>query len=274
MSIVEATTLMIAVVLCLELIFGWHRGIYRKQDFLITGGCYLLNQLTRPLAAFCFASLFAWLLPAYRGVLSDAPLLPSAIILLLVAEFAFYWVHRLAHDPVHHKLLYGLHRTHHSSRYLNVTVMARINIFWGFVVPYAWIIGGAVYLGLGAASAIVIGVLIMWNTWTHSALRWDDLLAKSPLGSRFLQCIEWLFITPRIHHAHHGWGKDGKTYRNFGVALTLYDRLFGTLYIPQGRPEKYGLPLKDRHWLEDIMFPLFQKDKFMALVGRKNKDVS
>lgn len=252
---------MIAVVLVTEVLSGWHKGIYRRHDFLVTAGCILFSQLTRPLSAILYAALFAFALPDYRGFLSELAFWPSVAALFLVAEFAFYWVHRMAHNPVKHPILFGLHRTHHSSKYLNVTVMARVNIFWAFVVPYAWVIGLAIYLGLEAASATVMGILLSWNALTHSALRWDDALAKTPLGARILTMIEWVFITPRLHHTHHGFGKDGKTYRNYAVMLTFYDRLFGTLHIPEGRPANYGLPGKGKHWSEEIFFPLVRRQR-------------
>src|SRR5690554_2847332 len=215
MTPMQWVMIMILVVLAAEVVSGWHRHVYRGNDLVITGGCFMLSQLTRPVAAICYATLFAWLLPSYRGALAEAPFWPSVVVLFLVAEFAFYWVHRMAHNPVRHKILYGMHRTHHSAKYLNVTVMARVNIFWPFVVPYAWIIGLAFYLGLEAASATVLGLLLSWNALTHSALRWDDALMKTRVGNAVLKTIELVLITPRIHHTHHGWGKDGKSYRNY-----------------------------------------------------------
>lgn len=259
MSPMQWVVIMIVVVLATEILSGWHKGIYRRHDLLVTGGCMLFSQLTRPLSAMLYAGLFAFALPDYRGVLAGAPFWPSVVVLFLIAEFAFYWVHRMAHNPVRHPILYGLHRTHHSSKYLNVTVMARVNIFWTFVVPYAWVMGLAFYLGLEAASATVLGILLSWNALTHSALRWDDALAKTPWGARVLQAIEWVFITPRLHHTHHGYGKDGKTYRNYAVMITLWDRLFGTLHIPEGRPAHYGVPGKDKHWSEEIFFPFIRR---------------
>lgn len=255
----------LVAILLAELITGWHRGIYRAHDFKVTGGCILLSELTRPLSALCYATLFTWLLPNGQNALAELPFWPSTIALLVITDFVFYWVHRLAHDPVHHHWLWGMHRTHHAAKYLNVTVMARVNIFWPFVVPMAWISGLAFYLGLHAQSAFVISITILWNAFTHSALRWDDLLIRSPLGNKILTAIEYVFITPRLHHTHHGWGKDGKSHRNFAVVLSVFDRFFQTLHIPEGRPAHYGVPGADKHWTEEVFFPLVTK-------WRRNQD--
>lgn len=261
MTAMQWVSVMIGVVLVTEILSGWHRKIYRRHDWLVMAGCIALSQLTRPVAAMLYASLFAWLLPSYRGVLADAPFWASVVILFLVVELAFYTVHRMAHQPVKHPLLYGMHRTHHAAQYLNVTVMMRVNIFWPFVMPYGWCMGLAFYLGLEAASAVVLATVMVWNALTHSALRWDDALAKTRLGNRMLSIVEYLFITPRMHHTHHGWGKDGKSYRNYAVMLTIYDRLFNTLHVPEGRPAHYGVPGKDKHWTEEVMFPLVRRKR-------------
>jgi hypothetical protein len=70
------------------------------------------------------------------------------------------------------------------------------------------------------------------------------------------RALEHVLVSPGIHHTHHGFGRDGKNYRNFGTVVSLYDWMFGTLHIPQGRPANYGLPVRDAHWLEQLFYPL------------------
>ncbi len=260
---------LILTVLPAEIISGWHRDIYRREDLLVTGGCFLLSQLVRPVVALLYATLFSIFLPVWRGALADTPLWLALPGVLLFSEFCFYWVHRLAHSPGRNNLLWGMHRTHHAARYLNVTVMARVNIFWPFVVPYAWTTGLSFYLCMHEAAAITLGILLMWNAFTHSAFRWDDVLAKTGWGKKLLWLVELVFITPRLHHTHHGWGRDGKTYRNFATVISLFDRLFGTLYVPGGRPARYGLPGSDWHWLQQIFFPLCYRPHDRVYVAGK-----
>lgn len=258
MTALQWLAITIAAVLIIEVITGWHSGIYRRHDIKVTAGCMLFGQITRNSSAMLYAGLFTLLIPAWQNVLIDAPFWPATIILLLIDDFVFYWVHRLAHHPKQ-RLLWGMHRTHHAAKYLNVSVMARVNIFWPFVVPTAWISGLGFYLGLQAQSAMMLVIILIWNAFTHSALRWDDLLARSNIGRQLLTVIEWFFITPRLHHTHHGWGKDGKAHRNFAVVFSFYDRLFGSLYSPSGRPAHYGVPGGDKHWAEEVFFPLLKQ---------------
>jgi sterol desaturase/sphingolipid hydroxylase (fatty acid hydroxylase superfamily) len=59
-----------------------------------------------------------------------------------------------------------------------------------------------------------------------------------------------------MHHTHHGYGRDGAAYRNFGIVVALWDWLYGTLHIPEGRPSRYGLPGHEAHWLEELAYPV------------------
>jgi sterol desaturase/sphingolipid hydroxylase (fatty acid hydroxylase superfamily) len=56
------------------------------------------------------------------------------------------------------------------------------------------------------------------------------------------QWLEWVFVTPRYHHVHHG--DDPALYmRNFGVVFTFWDRLFGTYANPEfvGADIRFGI---------------------------------
>lgn len=251
----------ILTALLVEVIAGRHRSVYRKHDLLSTAGCILLSRVvTSPLSALLIAGVLSLAVPQLSGALSDVPFWPSFLVLLLIEEFCFYWVHRLAHDPKNHPILYGMHRAHHASPYLNITVMARINVFWLFVVPTVWVNGIALYLGMFEQSASLMLLILIWNTATHSDyLRWDDAFLKYSWTRRLLRALQFVIVTPSLHHTHHGWGKDGKNYRNFATMLSFFDRLFGTLHIPEGRPAHYGLPGKDVHWTEEVLYPLVGK---------------
>lgn len=248
----------ILAVLALEIITGRHKNIYKKEDVIVTVAAFLATRaVTSPLIAFCIASFLAFAFPGFHNALSDAPVIPAAIIMILVGEFLLYWVHRWSHNALQHPILHGMHRTHHAATYLNITVMGRINLFWPLVHPYGWVSGIALYLGMVEASAIFFLLLLAWNAFTHSDFRWDDLVVRYvPAGEKWLRVIEWVFVTPRLHHTHHGYGRDGKGYRNFCTMITIYDRLFGTLYTPSGRPDHYGILGRHRDWKEQLFFPL------------------
>ncbi|MDB6061945.1 MAG: Sterol desaturase [Verrucomicrobiaceae bacterium] len=245
------------VVLVAELCAGRLKTLFTKHDVLTTATCMLVGMsVMRPLAGLLIAHLFALLLPAYAGALSAIPLWSGIPLVLLTTEFCFYWVHRMAHNPKKHPFLYRLHRTHHSASFMNISVFWRVNVFWTFVTPHGWVLGLAIYLGMTQAAAVSILVIMFWNIFTHSDFRWDDWLRRRPRAARVLRLIEHVVVTPGMHHTHHGYGRDGKSYRNFAVFFSFYDFLFGTIHHPQGRPAQYGLPGAEVGWLEQALYPL------------------
>ena len=196
-------------------------------------------------------------MPAYSGSLAGWSFWIALPGLFLLGELWQYWLHRAAHKTVRHKILSGMHRTHHSAPYVNVTVAFRANLLWALIHPYAWITAIGFYLGQPAAATAFYLTIFVWNTLTHSDWRWDDAIAKRlPGGRRIVDAIELGLVTPRMHHAHHGYGKDGRAYNNFSTMLSIYDRLFGTLYIPEGSPMFYGLPGGEHTWYRQMLFPL------------------
>jgi len=249
------------LLLLLEVLAGRHRNVYREGDFKILVGSFVVGRgAMSVLSAGLVAAVFGMVLPGAENTLVQVPYWAAFFALLLLDEFCFYWVHRLAHEgwsarPRFH-WLWKIHRTHHSARHMNVLLNYRLNLFWYFLIPSAWVLGLALYLGMGDAVLAVILVKQVWNLVTHSHFRWDDALRRHRVVGPVFRALEHVLVSPGIHHTHHGYGRDGKSYRNFGVVLSVYDWLFGTLHIPQGRPAHYGVPGHKAHWLEELLYPL------------------
>ena len=55
--------------------------------------------------------------------------------------------------------------------------------------------------------------------------------------------LNWLLASPVLHQIHHSAELHHRD-RNFAVQLSVFDWMFGTLYVPQGR-EDYRLGLND-----------------------------
>ena len=247
------------IVLLAEILCGRHRGVYKRKGEipLILSSMAVGRFALGPSVGILVAMVWSAILPAYRGALADMPLWIAVPGVMLFGEFCFYWVHRYSHQSSKRKsLLWMLHRTHHSARYMNVAVWMRLNLFWYVVIPNAWSMGLAIYLGLGEAAGIYIVLNAVWNIVTHSDFRWDDTVRRHRYFGPAFRALEHIFVSPGIHHTHHGFGKDGASYRNFGVLLSVWDWVFGTLHIPEGRPHRYGIPGHDAHWLEELAYPL------------------
>lgn len=266
MDDVKYVILATLLILAAEAFTGHLKGA-RKRDFGLTAICFLTNSaITRPLAAVGIAALIAATLPTFTGTLSGMALWQSFTLNFLLMEFGFYWMHRWSHEGqrLNSRLawLWKIHRTHHSADYLNVSVTMRQNIFWAFVVPNTWIVALSVYLGMGPGAALALIVIYAWNLLTHTHWRWDDAL----LRSNAFRVLQHLIVTPSMHHSHHGYGQDGKMYRNYAVMLAAYDWIFGTLHLPAGRPSRYGIPGQQPGWAEEAFYPL------SGVLSRRSKD--
>ena len=70
------------------------------------------------------------------------------------------------------------------------------------------------------------------NAWMHMNVRWK------------LGWLDWILVTPRTHEIHHS--ADAAHYNtNFGVLLSVWDRMFGTYRSPKDMDSaalKFGIP--------------------------------
>ncbi len=258
MEILKWMMVATALVLLVEVIAGRHKGIYRKEDFLLVIGSFLLGRwVMAPLSVGLKALLYGLVIPGHlKGSLAETPFWLAYPAVLLIGEFVFYWVHRWAHQPHRFPALWKTHRTHHSGKYMNVSLIYRLNLAWFFIIPSGWVSGLALFFGMGQAVIAYILTVQIWNLVTHSHFRWDDAVRRNRYTGPVFRALEHVFVSPGIHHTHHGYGRDGASFQNFGTVISLYDWIFGTLHIPDGRPSRYGLPGDNAHWLEELFYPL------------------
>ena len=147
----------------------------------------------------------------------------TAALALLVADFFYYWEHRLAHEV---RVLWLHHAVHHSSRHMNITTAFRFGPFegvWSFVALLPMVLLGF------PPELVLFGVLagLAYQTWLHT-----ELIGK--LGP-----LEWVLNTPSHHRVHHGCDEKYLD-RNYGAVLIVWDRLFGTFQAEEETP-RYGL---------------------------------
>lgn len=262
-QLMQYAAVLFGLFLVAELLAGRHRGGYSAHDWKVNALAYVLGgAVVRPVVGIGAALLLSALFPMWKNALVDVPFWAAFLGISLVAEFFFYWMHRLSHEGAgKHPRLSGLwkfHRTHHSGKYMNVLTTFRQNLGWLVIQPEVWIFGLSIHLGMGAAAGAAAGVRLIWNLVTHWNFRWDDAIRAHPVCGPAMRGLEHVFITPGLHHTHHGFGRDGASYRNYGVMFSIFDTMFGTLHIPAGRPAKYGLPGPQAHWAEEIFYPLYR----------------
>ncbi|TNF20986.1 MAG: sterol desaturase family protein [Rhodobacteraceae bacterium] len=145
----------------------------------------------------------------------DWPAGLEIVLAVLVFDFAIWLQHLVTHKvPV----LWRLHRVHHADVELDVTTAIRfhpVEIALSMLLKIA-----LVYLLGPAALAVVIFEVLLNGTalFNHANLRmplWLDAALRRML------------VTPDMHRVHHSVHRHEHD-SNYGFALSVWDRLFGT----------------------------------------------
>src|SRR4051812_27407383 len=150
------------------------------------------------------------------------------LMLLLVEDFLYYWLHRFDHEI---RFFWATHVTHHSSQHLNFSVGFRSSVFqplyrFIYFIPLA-------YLGFKPLDIVFIyAVTQIWGIFVHT-----EMINK-------MGWLEYILITPSHHRVHHASNAKYLD-KNMGMFLVIWDKLFGTFQseLPAGeyQPIKYGL---------------------------------
>ena len=232
-----------AVFAPIERIFALRRQKIFRKEFAVDLGYYFLNGLLPGLVLGAPISLAV--LAIHRAIpggvpatIAGWPIWLKACATMAVGETAYYWAHRLSHQI---PFLWRFHAVHHSAEELDFLVNTRmhpVDLVWSrmaMLTPvYALGLANPVRFGDGLIAAIVLIIGSAWGYFIHSNVRWR-------LG-RF----EWFLTTPGFHHWHHTRGGKRRDC-NYASMLPVLDRIFGTHYLPNAWPERYGIdePMPD-----------------------------
>jgi sterol desaturase/sphingolipid hydroxylase (fatty acid hydroxylase superfamily) len=208
----------------------------------------LVRWLTRPILItpflFSSATLGHWIadeLTSAIGPLGSTVPPPFAsrvlltIAVLVSSDLGIFCAHCLQHRvPV----LWEFHKVHHTAEVLIPPTVLRIHPV-DEIGRFLWIalcnaVAGSVFLYVypaGIAEVAIAGIdayvvldVLMFNQLRHSHL---------PL--RFGTRLERVLVSPAMHQLHHS--VDPRHYdKNFGFTLAIWDRLLGTLMLPDNEP--------------------------------------
>jgi len=221
----DAFFLIGAAILLIEVATGWFKGDLKARSILemiasaSTQIPYLAGQIFFLTGAYGIYYILAdiavpWSLPVEWWTVALA---------VLVADFVYYWEHRIAHQV---RILWTQHAVHHSSREFNIVTAIRfgpLESLWSFIAHIPLVLLGF------APELIFLGIIsvLAYQTWLHTAL-----IGK--LGS-----FEAVLNTPSHHRVHHG-SDDKYLDKNYGGILIIWDRMFGSFQVEEETP-RYGL---------------------------------
>jgi sterol desaturase/sphingolipid hydroxylase (fatty acid hydroxylase superfamily) len=235
------------IVYLLELTFPWRKNQPRvREDFWLDAFYMFFNFFLFGLVGFAavsdvvslaFNNFLANVFGIRNLVAINVAALPhwiQLLILFVVRDFIQWNTHRLLHwSPT----LWQFHKVHHSVREMGFAAHLRYHFMETIVyrsieyLPLAMIGFGIQDFILVHLFAIVIGHLNHANVYL-------------PLGP-----LKYLFNSPQMHIWHHAQElPKGSNGVNYGITLSVWDYLFGTVWMPHdGRDIKLGFEEVDEY---------------------------
>ena len=170
-----------------------------------------------------------------------------SLCLFLADDLSRYLVHRLMHRV---PALWELHKVHHSAEVLTPLTLYRVHPIESWMNRMRGALSAGLVTGLfmwafpGKLRAFeVLGVDALGFVWTAVGAN----LRHSHVWLGFPRWAERWGISPAQHQLHHA-RSPGVPHGNYGSALAVWDRVFGTLLCSEGRrPPRVGLLRDERN---------------------------
>ncbi len=201
----------------------------------------------------------------------------------LVADFVHYWVHRVFHS----RWLWDFHKVHHSAAVLVPATASRIHIVEKIVGKVA----DGIFIGLYAGIFYYLcgGEISRYTFFgvTYLVFIFNSLAANlrhSHVWLSFGPTVEHFINSPAQHQIHHSAAPKHFN-KNFGTNLSIWDWMFGSLYVTQHTPEAitFGLGKRENERFLTvyslIMTPFSDtvrrlRSRLLPVTGHKPSDTS
>jgi lathosterol oxidase len=194
------------------------------QYFAMT---HLLVSLAILVSTGTVGRLFSWSVNArLQAAVSGMPWWVQFPLLLLVADLAQYWSHRLMHTV---PFLWRFHAVHHSARSMDWLASSRLHL-GEVLITRTCVLAPVFILGFSQPVILVYVIYIgLHGIFVHANVRLT------------FPGLRHVLVTPAFHHWHHS-EDDRARNTNFAVHLPILDRAFGTYFQPKGEwPATYGI---------------------------------
>jgi sterol desaturase/sphingolipid hydroxylase (fatty acid hydroxylase superfamily) len=218
---------------------GHRQKIFRRQWLTDASWWLITPLLTKPIVKLILAlpalllitaglaTVEGFQLRTYTGFgpLSQQPLWLQTLQIYGLADFLGYWTHRLFHRG----RWWPFHAVHHSTEDLDWLGSVRVHPVNDLVnkllqVSPLLLLGFNPWVTLSTAP-----FLTFYAIFLHANVNWDF----GPLRG--------LIASPVFHRWHHSKEREAWD-KNFAGLLPVWDRLFGTYYMPIDRwPENFGI---------------------------------
>lgn len=261
MDIVPYTTAMLvlwmAMIIFLERKFPYRKGLpFFREGFWIDFVWYTIIQ-SYFLKILIFDFIIFPLNNRYGLSLTDAlitvrywPLWCQVLFFLVIHDFYIYWFHRLQHT---NKWLWRTHEAHHSVTQVDWLAGSRSHVF-EIIINQTIEFAPIILLG---ANPMVVPIKALldatWGMYIHSNI--DVKSGK----------LQYVINGPEMHQWHHADHKE-VFFANYSTKFAFWDWIFGTAYLPNHKPTKWGIPYeypRDYFMQHLFSFKRFDERKWM-----------
>lgn len=153
------------------------------------------------------------------------------VSMLLAYDFSYYVYHRAQHR---FPILWELHKVHHSAEVMVGVTKDRIhpvdeimNRVWDALVV-GIVYGVWLFFALDPIEVTIFGI----NVYVMRNILMMDFVRHTHLKVSFGRVGNAIVLCPHYHQLHHSTAVEHHD-KNFGLMLSVWDRLFGTLVVPQ-----------------------------------------
>ncbi|TPI60926.1 hypothetical protein FJ424_23390 [Mesorhizobium sp. B3-1-8] len=248
----KAIAIVFMILVPLEHLIPLHEGRrYFRQGFVtdmvhlvVTGLLFKLGFLI--LVAICMVGIDSAMPSIVGETVRWQPVWLQTIEIVVISDLGFYAAHRALHSV---PFLWRFHAIHHSIEEMDVLAAHRVHPLDQLFVKTVSLL--PVYaLGFSIGPIIVSALIYQWQALLiHSNIR----IGFGP--------FRWVVASPLFHHWHHANEREAYD-KNFAGQLSIIDAVFGTMYMPEAMPKKYGVddPVPDAY-IGQLTYPFTPSKK-------------
>lgn len=202
----------------------------------------LVSQLAIATSVYFLLHNQSYIQPAsFEGLNASIIVALFSFTLFVVDDFTKYLLHRWMHK---FPMLWALHKVHHSAKTLTPITVYRIHPLEGVLYGLRGVVAQGSTLSIfyylfGNAvdlyTVLGVNIIVFFFHVTGSNLR------HSHIRIHYWRWLEYILISPAQHQLHHSIAEEHYD-KNFGVALAVWDWLFGSLHLSQRDKElEFGI---------------------------------
>lgn len=222
-----------------------------KESFVTNTTAFLVNNLIltvlRASSLFLVAQQFAS--HGLLGGMENGPL--KWLLAFVFFDFSIYVWHFFSHK---YECLWRFHKVHHSDKSFNVSTGFRFHVF-DLLLEILYKCVFVVVIGVNAYLVLSIEIIELFFIFFHHA----NIRVPNEEG------ISRIIITPSLHRVHHSTLRSEHD-SNYGIVLSIWDRLFATR--KELEPENIGLDLIEaENFVQLFSLAFITERKLMRLLA-------